>query len=285
MTSRTVARTIVPVVIALSGGEGDQDHHIEPDINEPYVNLEGQSTEDGADDSDPNLPTETDPDDGPTPSTDYEWLPACPGSFPEDPVVNCANVYTCPSDEETRWALWARELPDGGWYVVETGCFGDEPPAYDGPELGPQVTDATVLHEVRRVGLPAAEVSVQPEDATLVNFDTIFYTDRPVFTRTVTLLGYSVDIEATPSEFLWHHGDGTEQATETPGAPYPEMDVTHQYTDAHVTVHPSVDVTYRVRWRVDDGAWHGIDETLTATGAPTSLRIKEATALLNDPYT
>ncbi|MGH3358714.1 MAG: hypothetical protein ACRDO7_07905 [Nocardioidaceae bacterium] len=193
-------------------------------------------------------------------------------------------MYTCESADETNWTLWARELPDGEWYIVGTECYGETPPDA-APDVRPQVTDAIVLREVRRVGLPSATVNIQPEGATLVNFDTIFFTERPEFTRTVSLLGYSVDIAAEPSEYVWHHGDGSSQATTTAGAPYPEMDILHRYSDAHLTVHPSVDVTYRVRWRVDDAGWHSIDEPLTATGPPTALRIKEATAVLTDPYT
>src|SRR5690606_21614402 len=127
-----------------------------------------------------------------------------------------------------------------------------------------------------RVGLPDAELRVQPDGVTLVQLDTIFYTRRPVFEHSVQLLGYDVDIRAEPAEFRWRHGDGTEQTTTTPGAPYPAMDVIHRYTDAHVTVRASVDVTYRVRWRVNGADWHTLDETLTAAGPRTSVRVKEA---------
>lgn len=214
---------------------------------------------------------------------DYQWLPACGENRPGETTTTCPGMYTCESADETKWILWGREQPDGAWHILDSDCYSKEPPDA-APELRPQVSDVDVLREVRRVGLPDAEISVQPEGATLVNFDTIFYTDRPVFTHTVTLLGYEVDIRAEPAEFRWHHGDGTEQITETPGGPYPAMDVIHQYADAHVTVRPRVDVTYRVSWRVDDADWHELDELLTATGSPTTLDVKEATAVLQDPY-
>jgi hypothetical protein len=44
--------------------------------------------------------------------------------------------------------------------------------------------------------------------------------------------------------------------TTNPGAPYEEgeeLEVSHEYVDAEVTVHPSVDVTYTGRYRVDGG--------------------------------
>jgi hypothetical protein len=124
----------------------------------------------------------------------------------------------------------------------------------------------------------------QPEDKTLVNFETIFYTDPQQFTQTVTLLGQSVEIEATPSQYTWHHGDGTTGTTSSPGAPYPSKEITYNYTDAHVTVEPSVDVTYTARFRVSGGGWQGINETVTIAGPSSDLRVSEATALLSGEY-
>ena len=101
---------------------------------------------------------------------------------------------------------------------------------------------------------------------------------------TITLLGQSVDVEATPTSFAWHYGDGTSATTSTPGAPYPAKDITHNYTDAHITVAPSVDVTYAARFRVGNGGWQTIPETVTIPGPTSSLRISEATAVLSGDY-
>ena len=148
----------------------------------------------------------------------------------------------------------------------------------------PTVTPALVLTALQRMGLPSLQAVSQPEDKTLVNFETIFYTEPLQFTRTITLLGQSVDVEATPSEYTWHHGDGTTATTSTPGAPYPAKEITHSYLDAEVTVGHSVDVTYTARFRVEGGDWQGIDETVTIAGPPTALRISEATPLLSGEY-
>ncbi len=124
----------------------------------------------------------------------------------------------------------------------------------------------------------------QPEDKTLVNFATIFYAKPVPFTRTITLLGQRVDVEARPSSYTWHHGDGSSARTSTPGAPYPAMDVTHSYLDAHTTVQTSVDVTYTARFRVGNGGWQDIAETVTIAGPASPLRISEATAVLSGDY-
>ncbi len=88
-------------------------------------------------------------------------------------------------------------------------------------------------------------------------------------------------MEARPSSFTWHYGDGTTTRTTTPGAPYPAKDVVHSYTDAHTTVQTSVDVTYTARFRVGNGGWQDIPETVTITGPTGALRISEATAVLS----
>ena len=152
------------------------------------------------------------------------------------------------------------------------------------PTPKPQVTPGLVLTELRRIGLPSLQARTQPRDKTLVNFATIFYAEPQTFTRTLTLLGQSVDVEATPTSFTWHYGDGSSGTTSTPGAPYPAKDVTHSYTDAHTTVQPSVDVTYSARFRVGNGTWQTIPDTVTIAGPAGTLRISEATAVLSGEY-
>jgi hypothetical protein len=146
------------------------------------------------------------------------------------------------------------------------------------------VTPALVLNALRRIGLPAIQVRTQPHDKTLVNFDTIFYAKPQTLTRTITLLGQRVAVEARPSQYNWHHGDGTTATTTDPGAPYPAKDIVYDYTDAHTTVQTSVDVTYTARFRVGGGGWQDIPETVTITGPASNLRISEATPLLSGQY-
>ncbi|HSE10291.1 MAG TPA: hypothetical protein VLB29_16640 [Nocardioidaceae bacterium] len=124
----------------------------------------------------------------------------------------------------------------------------------------------------------------QPEGKTLVNFDTIFYTEAQPFNATVTLLGQQVDITAEPEQYTWHHGDGSSTATTSPGAPYPSKEITYRYSDADTTVSPRVDVTYSARFRVNGGAWQDIDETVTIAGPEGSLRVSEARPVLSGNY-
>ncbi len=137
-----------------------------------------------------------------------------------------------------------------------------------------------MLNEVRRLGLPRLTVKVQPAGETLVNLDTIFYAKPPQWSRTVQLLGYTVDVQASPASYSWSFGDGASTTTSGPGAPYPATDIVHAYDDAGVQVRPAVGVDYQVRYRVDGGAWQTIEETVPAAGYPIDLVVREATPVL-----
>jgi hypothetical protein len=218
---------------------------------------------------------------------EYKWVSACSAADAAGDgsvVTDCAAARACPDPVERLWRLWGRL--DGeqrqGWEPLYTQCFGRPPTTTDAPR--PTVTPGRVLTALRQIGLPALEARTQPAGKTLVNFETIFYAEPQAFTRTITLLGQRVDVEASPATYTWHHGDGTSASTETPGARYPAKDVVHEYSDAHTTVSPSVDVTYTARFRVNGGAWQDIAETVTITGPGGSLRIAEATAVLSGSY-
>jgi hypothetical protein len=126
-------------------------------------------------------------------------------------------------------------------------------------------------------------VRIQPGDETLVNIETIFYTRPQPFERSIALLGFDIDLSAEPVRYTWVHDDGTASTTSRPGKPYPAMDVTHRYREPADDVHPRVDVTYRVRYRVDGGAWQTIGQTLQASGPAAELDVREAAPVLTKP--
>lgn len=150
-------------------------------------------------------------------------------------------------------------------------------------EPAPGLTEGDILRAVRQIGLPSLQVRTQPEDATLVNIPTIFYTRPEDFRRSITLLGFDIDLVADPVRYRWSHGDGTTSSTGRPGKPYPSMDVTHLYEQPAETVKPKVDVIYRVKYRVDGGNWSTLDQTLTATGPLGELEVREAAPVLVKP--
>jgi hypothetical protein len=128
--------------------------------------------------------------------------------------------------------------------------------------------------------LPVSTLQVQPPNGrTLVNFDTNFFTETREFDRTVTLLGQRVDLHIVPSRFGWHFGDGAALSTAGPGAPYPELDVTHRYLSKGA-VAPSVDTTYTARFRVNGGAWRDVPGSVTIAGPSVDLQVLTATPTL-----
>jgi len=176
--------------------------------------------------------------------------------------------------------------PDGTekvWYVIfrdgeEIGrtCLADNEAA----SLG-QITPGLVRREFERLTWQSSELAVQPPDGvTLVGFESNFFTTNTGPTaQAVTLLGRRIQIEATPTSYVWHFGDESTETTSTPGAAYPQLLVTHRYQ--HIgKVQPSVDTVYAGRYRVGTGPWRAIPGTLTVTGQQQELEVREARGVL-----
>jgi hypothetical protein len=141
-------------------------------------------------------------------------------------------------------------------------------------------TPADIERAIREVPMPPLRLHVQPDGRTLVNVDTIFYTEPTTMRRTVALLGHSVRLECTPVRYAWVHGDGTTASTGKPGRPYPAKDVTHRYQRPGSDLRARVDTTYSVRYSVDGGRWTDLAELLTAPGPSTTIDVDEAVPVL-----
>lgn len=218
---------------------------------------------------------------------EYEWLSACSAVTPANPsarTIGCLAMHTCQNRALVLLALWGRQITDRSgrptdkpWAFLRAECRAPS-------DMGPvrrQVRWVDVVNAVRRVGIPPGDVHAP--HLTLVNLETTFYTRPHQLDRVLTILGYSVDVEVHPTHYTWHWGDGTSQTTETPGRPYPSLDVTHTYRHATESDHDlalSVDVTYTGRYRIDDTAWTAIPQPITISGPPTALPVKQASAVL-----
>ena len=91
----------------------------------------------------------------------------------------------------------------------------------------------------------------------------------------------SRDPDGDALSYHWTFGDGEAEATESAGNPYPDLEITHEYADAQVTMRPSVDVSYAAEFRVEGGSWQQIPQTVRIGGPPVSLRVVEATPVLS----
>ncbi|MCR1781544.1 hypothetical protein KVF89_03275 [Nocardioides carbamazepini] len=141
----------------------------------------------------------------------------------------------------------------------------------------PAITAADVQRAFAELKLPAGALAIQPPDGlTLVNFKTNFYTTSttPISTS-LTLLGQQVTLEATPASFAWNFGDGQSTSTTEPGAPYPDLTITHSYLRKGDYL-PSLSTTYTGRYRIATGPWQTIPGTVTIDGPGQPLRAVEA---------
>ncbi len=197
----------------------------------------------------------------------------CATRISDEQCAGAATPCADPPDSFLYEVLRGALAGGTAWEVVGRACLG----AGDLASLG-AITPEMVLTAFRRLTWPKAELTVQPPGGeTLVNFKTNFFTtNTDPTTQNVTLLGTSITIEATPSTYAWHFGQGADvERTDKAGRPFPDLEVTHVYEDAHVTVHPSVDVTYSGRYRIGNSAWVAIPGTLTVGGDPVDLTVIE----------
>lgn len=161
-----------------------------------------------------------------------------------------------------------------------SGC--DPEPVEETP-VAPVLTPGMVTQAFQRVQLPATPLVIEPVDGvTLVNLATNFHTPAEPLTRTVTLLGRRIDLAITPVRWTWSFGDGSTVTTDTPGAPYPDLEVTHTYQRAQ-QVRPTVATTYTATFRVDGGPAQPVPGSVTIASPPAALEVTTATTRLSDP--
>ncbi|WP_307198695.1 PKD domain-containing protein [Nocardioides zeae] len=162
------------------------------------------------------------------------------------------------------------------------------PPAPDAPATAPPtpgqdptaVINAAVYQAFREVPLPQTVLHIQPPDGTtLVNLETNFFTTTQPFTTTVTVLGYTVELDITPTTYTWDFGDGTTTTTTTPGAPYPDLDITHVYTRTG-TYPTTLTTTWSADFRVDGRDWQRVQGTVDMPSPTLDLQVREATPVL-----
>jgi hypothetical protein len=142
----------------------------------------------------------------------------------------------------------------------------------------PVVTGA----DLRRLPLPAGVVHVQPGNGrTLVNVPTNVYLEAEVVVLPTVVLGQPVRVRATPSGFRWTFGDGASLETTDPGAPYPDLRVTHTYLRAGA-VAIGLATTYRGEYSVAGGPWLPVAGTAVVDTPPVAVTVVEARSELVD---
>lgn len=187
-------------------------------------------------------------------------------------AIQCANGGICNDNVECE------ESGQAG-YIHDVYMDGTDVGDVCVPENEVQEVDLArlVIREFKRIAWPSSELVVQPRGGrTLVNFETNFYTpDHQPIDQSLTIAGQSVVIRAVPVSYTYVFGDGATEATASPGSPHPDLEITHQY-ERTGDVDVRVDTTYAGEYRIGQGEWTAIAETLTVEGAAQDLEIVEA---------
>lgn len=180
-------------------------------------------------------------------------------------IAFCEAAFVCPDGENMTYS-WL-EGPNGEVLWSDVSCPSDGPPP---------VTPGLVSTAFQRIPLPPSTFTIQPPGGkTLVNFDTNFFTEKETLYRTVRLLGRRVELRIDAHSYTWHFGDGESISTTKPGAPFPKLQITHNYL-AKDSYRPSLDTTWVADYRVDGGAWQAVPGSVTIAGTPVDLRAIEA---------
>ncbi len=184
----------------------------------------------------------------------------------------------CGDDEYALDALFRAER-------LEDGSVGRAELVNEGTCVSPADLLDAAATEFATLKIQPSPLHVQPPDGwTLINVETITYTEDQPQEFDTTLLGVPVTIRAVPEEFAWDYDDGTAPlVTDQPGAPYPDHTVGHAYTTpGEVTIELST--TWRGQFQITGTpTWTDVPGTATTTSSAGPITVHEArTRLVED---
>jgi hypothetical protein len=96
----------------------------------------------------------------------------------------------------------------------------------------PGVTKAaTSLSDKLVEMLPTAGIAYSPSFQPLIKVPVFFWSDVPeIINKKISIVGEVVEVQLKPT-FIWHYGDGVIYPTRKVGAPYPDGEIQHSYTN------------------------------------------------------
>jgi len=137
---------------------------------------------------------------------------------------------------------------------------------------------AAIAQEFQRLPLTPSVLQMQPPSGwTLVNADTVAFTDGSEQVLSTTVLGVGVTIRATPASFRWDFGDGSDPLTTTdPGRPWPDHTIAHRYS-AEATHRVTLTTAWTATFQIAGTAgWEPVTGTATTTSTSEPLTVYEA---------
>ena len=98
------------------------------------------------------------------------------------------------------------------------------------PTLG-ATKAATSLSDKLVEMLPTAGIAYSPSFQPLIKVPVFFWSDVPeVINKKISIVGEVVEVQLKPT-FIWHYGDGVIYPTRKVGAPYPDGEIQHSYSN------------------------------------------------------
>jgi len=191
------------------------------------------------------------------------------------PGANLAQTAVqCEEGDTLVMPMWMRTrvTPASPW-----GLWDDIDPGGCGVDLLPVLTEA----DFRRLPIPAPTLTLQPDRGwVLINIETIVSTDPTPITLRTELLGYGITVEATPTRWTYDFGDGHTLTTRSPGHPYPDHDVFHEYENPGTTT-ITLQAEWTGRYQIDGNpTWRDITGTAITTTTSPPFTVEERTSRL-----
>ena len=191
------------------------------------------------------------------------------------PGANLAQTAVqCEEGDTLVMPMWMRTrvTPASPW-----GPWDDIDPGGCGVDLLPVLTEA----DFRRLPIPAPTLTLQPDRGwVLINIETIVSTDPTPITLRTELLGYGITVEATPTRWTYDFGDGHTLTTRSPGHPYPDHDVFHEYENPGTTT-ITLQAEWTGRYQIDGNpTWRDITGTAITTTTSPPFTVEERTSRL-----
>jgi hypothetical protein len=212
----------------------------------------------------------------------------------DDSEALCFNPRSCTGTggrPGTLYFLWRASAAGGDYEPYGVVCLT----AAETDEFE-AISWRAIWRRIKDLQWPSAELVIQPPGGrTLINFETNFFTEHTTpEPAVVEIRGYSVTVRAVPQEYVWHWAqpgeseveeDNESLTTTTRGAEVTfgsdgeaNIEIGHVYTDADITVSPSVDVVYGGTVSINGGSPVDIPatETVTVAGTPVPLELVTA---------
>jgi hypothetical protein len=192
-----------------------------------------------------------------------EHIPAADAS-----VTPCADGgAVCPPGQLRHWVY---RSPTGveppSWRQMGTLCMSLA-------EAGMVEFPGFTIADLRRLPLPAADPVLQPGNGfALLNVPANVYAQAEPVELATEVVGFPARVRATPARFRWAFGDGaTLGPTDDPGAPYPQLRLTHTYTEPG-SYAVTLTTLYTGQYSVAGGPWLPIDGEAEVASPPLPVQ-------------